>query len=142
MRLPAGATMAYPPGWDRAQSDAGTATEVLSGAHGRLLGYLNLTPRTADERPRTWTRFRIDHNGREHDTDVRLLAAARGLRIGDGTGACVLDRYTTVTDRRYTEIACLVIGPHAGVVAVAAAPSGAWGRMAPQLRRALGSVRS
>ena len=110
-------------------------------ARGQLVGYLNLTPRTPTERLRTWSQFRLAHNGQEHDVHLRRLAAADGLRFGNATGACVLDRYTTVSARQYTEIACLVLGPRAGVVAVAAAPSGAWGRMAPRLQRALASVR-
>ncbi|HEX8976048.1 MAG TPA: hypothetical protein VF781_06000 [Solirubrobacteraceae bacterium] len=142
MRLPAGATMAYPPGWRRAQGDAGSATQVLSDAHGQLIGYLNLTSRTVTERLRTWPAFRLAHNRREHDMHLHRLAAAGGLRVGDGTGACVLDRYTTVTARQYTEIACLVVGRRRGVVVVAAAPTDAWGRIAPRLQRAVASVRT
>ncbi|MEA2214312.1 MAG: hypothetical protein QOF83_4260 [Solirubrobacteraceae bacterium] len=141
-RIPTGASIAYPPGWTPAQSDRGTATAVLTAPGGRLIGYLNLTPRSGNEPLGRWARFRIAHNGEEHDTHVRALAAHRGLRFTTGTGSCVRDSYTTKTSANYIEIACLVVGRHRGVVAVGAAPPVDWRRLAPQLQRAVNSVRT
>jgi hypothetical protein len=134
--------MAYPPGWTPTESDAGTRSEVLRSAGGHLLGYLNLTPRTPNESLASWPSFRVDHNGEEHDTHVHALDAARGLRFATGAGSCVRDRYTTTSAAHYIEIACLVIGRGAGVIVIGAAQPTAWPRLAPQLERALNSVRT
>jgi hypothetical protein len=142
MRIPAGDTMAYPPGWQPTKTDAGTASKVLEDARGRLVGYLNLTPQVPEETLRTWPQFRVGHNSEEHDSHVAELSAGRGLRFANGRGVCVRDHYTTKTAARYTEIACLVVGRHGGAVAIGAAPMRAWPRMAPQLERALASVRT
>jgi hypothetical protein len=142
MRTPAGATMAYPPGWEPTKTDAGTASKVLADGRGRLVGYLNLSPQVPQETLRTWPQFRVDHNREEDDWHVGELGAGRGLHFASGRGACVRDRYTTKTAARYTEIACLVVSRHTGVVAIGAAPTGAWPQMAPQLERALASVRT
>ena len=141
-RIPTGATMAYPPGWRPSQTDRGTATEVLLSGRGRLVGYLNLTPRTPNESLAGWPRFRVDHNAEDNDRQVRALAAGGGLRFGNGTGSCVRDSYTTSSAARYIEIACLVVGARSGVVIVAAAPPTEWHRLVPQFERVVESVRT
>jgi hypothetical protein len=133
--------MAYPPGWRPSQTDRGTATEVLLSGRGRLVGYLNLTPRTPNEKLADWPRFRVDHNAEENDRHVRALAAGGGLRFGTGTGSCVRDSYMT-TAAHYVEIACLIVGSRSGVVIVAAAPPTEWHRLAPQFERVVESVRT
>jgi hypothetical protein len=134
--------MAYPPGWRPSETDRGTATEVLLSGRGRLVGYLNLTPRTPNERLADWPRFRVDHNAEDNNRQVRALAAGGGLRFGTGTGSCVRDTYITTSGARYIEIACLVVGARSGVVIVAAAPPTEWHRLAPQFARVVESVRT
>lgn len=134
--------MAYPPGWRRSESDPGTASAELRAKRGRLAGYLNLTPRRGNETLRSWPEFRVDHNGEERDRHVTGLASAEHLRFRSGSGSCVRDSYTTFTGARFIEIACLVIGRSHGVVIVAATPPGSWSRVAPELERAVASVRT
>ena len=134
--------MTYPPGWHATKTDPGTASEILGSLGRRLDGYVNLTPRTPNERLADWPRFRVEHNGEDNDRQVRELAARRGLHFATGTGSCVRDSYTTTTAARYIEIACLVVGSHAGVVIVTAAPPTEWHRLAPQFERVVESVRT
>ena len=67
------------------------------------------------------------------------LASAGGLRFTNGHGSCVKDSYSTSTDRRYTEIACIVRGATATTVIVGAATPGEWNRLSPTLKRAISS---
>ena len=137
-----GATLAYPPNWHRQRSDAGTASAALLTTNGQYLGYLNLTPRQGGETLKNWSSFRVGHNADEGDTNVKRLAAASGLHFLTGRGACIKDAYTTKIGARYVEIACLVAGPHAESVIVAAAPPGAWTRESGTLERAIEGVRT
>jgi hypothetical protein len=132
-RLPA------PPGWRPAAGDPGTATVVSRDASGAIVGYLNATPRQGDESAANWSSFRVAHNREEGDRDVRLLAAAAGLRFRSATGSCVIDSYLTTSGNRYREIACIVSGRSATTVIVAAAPPSHWALEAPVLERALNS---
>jgi hypothetical protein len=119
-------------------SDPGTVSAALLGAHGRIRGYLNATPRQGGETMANWTRFRPAHNREEGDLHVVRQAGARGLAFRRGTGSCVIDRYATVS-ARYREIACLVRGAHASTVVVGAALPREWRALAPQLERAISS---
>ena len=110
---------------------------MLRGPSGEIAGYLNATPRQGAETPGNWTRFRVAHNREEGDRDVRLLAAATGLRFRAATGSCVLDSYRTATGGRYRELACIVSGRMASTVIVAAAPPARWGVEAPTIERAI-----
>ncbi|MHB8659684.1 MAG: hypothetical protein ACYC91_17400 [Solirubrobacteraceae bacterium] len=139
-RIPGGATLPYPPGWRLVHGDAGTATVARLDARGRYVGYLNLTPRQGDEQIAGWTRFRPDHNAREGDRLVRVLAGASGLRFRTGRGACVRDTYTTITRSPYVELACLVVGARGGVVIVGASPPDRWREIAPVIERAISSM--
>jgi hypothetical protein len=67
------------------------------------------------------------------------VAAAGGLRFSDGRGSCVKDSYSTSTDRRYTEIACIVGGGGATTVIVPPTTPGQWNRLSPTLERAVTS---
>jgi len=139
-RLPdSPASLAAPPGWHLIRGDPGTATMVIRAPSGHIVGYLNATPREGRESTANWHDFRVDHNREEGDRDVRLLAAASGLRFRSGTGACVIDSYLTSTGARYREIACLDSGRTASTVIVAAAPPSRWAREAPLLKRAVSS---
>jgi hypothetical protein len=131
------ARLSAPPGWRPVPGDPGTQTMVTRGPSGSIVGYLNATPRQGDESAANWSVFRVAHNREEGDRDVRRLAFAAGLRFHTGTGACVIDSYSTTTSRRYREIACLVSGRAASSVIVAAAPPSRWASEAPQLERAV-----
>ena len=99
-----------PPGWGREHGDPGTATAVLTDAHGHVRGYLNATPRQGNESLATWDSFRVHHNAEEGDRDVRTEAAATDLPFPSGRGSCVKDRYRTISNAQYIELACLVSG--------------------------------
>jgi hypothetical protein len=129
--------MFYPSGWKPARGDAGTGTAVLEGPHGRLLGYLNVTPRQGDESLSNWAQFRAAHNAREGDREVKREASAQNVRFRTGTGSCVRDRYVTSSGASYIELACLVKGSTTTSVIVAATPPGDWAKLSAQLYRAL-----
>jgi hypothetical protein len=135
-RTRGGAMLAYPPGWIPIKTDAGTASVALLGGGERIDGYLNVTPRQGNETLADWSRFRPQHNEREGDRAVRLVAATTDGRFRSGRGACVIDTYTT-SRASYREIACLVSGPGSSAVVVAAAPTALWDRQAATLQRAV-----
>lgn len=137
-----GATLAYPPSWQRQHSDAGTASAVLLRADGGYLGYLNLTPRQGDETLSNWASFRVAHNADEGDRDVKRLAAAGGLPFLGGRGSCVKDAYTTKIGAQFVEIACLIAGHRGDAVIVAAAPPQLWASESGTLQREIEAVRS
>jgi hypothetical protein len=128
-RISSGAQLSYPPAWKRLPGDAGTATAAQLSPGGVFLGYLNVTPRQGDETLPGWATFRVVHNAKEGDRNVRRLAAATGLRFANGRGSCVRDSYVTFTGAHFTEIACLVKGPTGSSVVVGAARPNAsgWG---------------
>jgi hypothetical protein len=130
-RLPA------PPGWRAAAGDPGTSTIVSRRQSGRIVGYLNATPRQGAESAANWSAFRVDHNREEGDRDVRLLASAADLHFRSATGSCVIDSYLTTSGNRFREIACIVSGRSATTVIVAAAPPSHWAVEATVLERAV-----
>ena len=132
--------MAYPPGWRVLPGDPNTATAALLDTRGHYLGYLNLTPRQGHESQASWTSFRPRHNVAEGEKDVRTVDSATALRFLSGQGSCVRDAYTTSTNTRYVEIACLVDGRHASSVIVGAAPSQRWARERPAIERAIAAL--
>ncbi|MBV8430093.1 MAG: hypothetical protein JO244_02950 [Solirubrobacterales bacterium] len=137
-----GASLAYPPSWRAQRGDTGTATAALMGPRDRFLGYLNLTPRQGDETLANWSSFRVEHVAEDGDHNVRRLAAAQRLRFLSGQGSCVKDAYTTRTNQRFVEIACLVSGGQGESVIVAAAPPQVWDRESATLERAIDAVRA
>ncbi len=141
-RIASGGALPYPPGWRRTPGDPGTATAVLLDANGRILGYLNLTPRQGDETLANWSSFRIAHNTQEGERSASRLSAATNLAFPTGRGSCVKDSYTTKTGSRYIEIACLVSGHQGLVVIVGAASPSAWPRLGGDISRALAGVRA
>jgi hypothetical protein len=132
--------MPYPPGWRRIKGDPGTASAARFDAHDRFIGYLNVTPRQSTETLANWAHFRVAHNVEEGDRDVRMLAAATGLRFRGGGGSCVRDSYLTAVRTRYIEIACLVTGGRTSTVVVGAAPPQHWTAIAPLLERAISTL--
>jgi hypothetical protein len=137
-RIPAGASFSYPPDWRPVKTDPGTASVALIGSGDRFDGFLNATPKSGTETAANWSRFRPDHNRGEGNRNVRLLASAQNLTFRSGRGSCVIDTYTT-SKATFREIACLVSGPDATAVMVAAAPNAAWERQAATLERAVSS---
>jgi hypothetical protein len=135
LTIPGGAAIAYPPTWTRIHSDPGTASVALFGPSHNFLGYLNLTPRQGAETLANWGRFRVDHNGDEGDRHISTVAVA--TRRNE---SCVQDSYTTATNAKYVEIACLVRGRRTTVVAVGASPPQEWARISPLLHKAIASV--
>jgi hypothetical protein len=135
------AALGYPPQFAPIAGDRGTASAAVRDAAGLIRAYLNITPRQGDERLRTFAAFRVRRLAAEHDQEVHLEAAARGLALHGGRRSCVLDDYVTrVGDNHYRELACLVVGSRGGAaVVVAAATTGDWGHFEPQLQRAVGS---
>lgn len=142
IRVPSGAVLAFPPGWQPEHGDAGTATAALLGPAGRFLGYLNLTPRQGAETLPDWASFRIEHNAEEGDRAVTRLAAATGLHFLTGRGSCVKDSYTTSVGSHYVEIACLVVGARTASVIVGAAPPDRWQAVSPAIERSIAAVRT
>jgi hypothetical protein len=142
-RLPSdAATLRVPPGWVDLVGDKGTATVAPAGPAGYLTGYINVTPRQGVERPHGFARFRVGHLIAEGSRNVRIVAAAEGLRPRGGRGSCVIDDYDSrVGSQRYREIACIGAGARAAAVVVAAAPLTAWSKSAPVLERAVSYVR-
>jgi hypothetical protein len=96
----------------------------------------NSTSQAGGETLANWPTFRPAHNGEEGDRDVVRDAPGVGLRLRSGTGSCVIDHYAT-TSARCKEIACIVLGPRAKTVVVAAARPADWTRFAPSLERAV-----
>jgi hypothetical protein len=143
VRLPSGvATLFAPPGWVDLTGDKGTATVAPAGPAGYLTGYINVTPRQGAERPHGFARFRASHLADEGSRNVRIVAAAEGLRLRGARGACVIDDYNSrVGHHRYREIACIGAGAHATAVVIAAAPLAQWTQRAPLLERAVSYVR-
>jgi hypothetical protein len=137
-RTEGGATLAYPPGWRPIKTDPGTASAALLGGGGRIDGFLNATPKQGAETLANWSRFRPEHNRREGDRSVRLIASSSGLAFRGGRGSCVIDTYA-ISRAAYREIACLVSGPSSSAVVVAAAPIELWNHQAATLKRAVSS---
>jgi hypothetical protein len=133
-----GGALAYPPGWRMIVKDPGSAAVALLGRRDRIHAYLDATPKQGAETLANWSRFRPEHNRREGDRGVRLIASATDLSFRSGRGSCVIDHYTT-SKATYREIACLVSGPRASAVVVAAAPSALWDHQAATLERAVSS---
>jgi hypothetical protein len=109
-RTPDGAALAFPPGWTAIRTDPGTASVALRGTGGRIIDYLNVTPKQGAETLANWSQFRPQKNRAEGARNVRLRAATSGPHFRSARGACVIDAYTTSV-ATYQEIACLVSGP-------------------------------
>jgi hypothetical protein len=140
--IPTGSVLAYPPSWELIHSDPGAASAALLASPSRLISrYVNATPQQGAETLQDWARFRPDHNGDEGDKDVRVIASATGLHFRAGTGSCVIDRYLTPS-AAYQEIACLVYGPRAHTVIVAAAPRRDWAAASAELERAISAFKA
>ncbi len=134
-----GAVLSYPPSLSRMDGDRGTVSEGLTRS-GRVLVYLNVTPRQGDETLSGWAGFRLGHLTDDDASSARLDGAAEGLKFRGGPGSCVVDDYITkVRAHHYREIACFVRGAHTSSVLVAAAPAADWARYGGLLEEAVDS---
>jgi hypothetical protein len=93
-RIHSGAEFGYPPGRRAIKTDPGTASVALLGSGGQIDGFLNATPKQA-ETLSNWRRFRPQHNRREEDRNVRVLAATDDARFRSARASCVIDDYRT-----------------------------------------------
>jgi hypothetical protein len=142
LSLPSGgAVLSYPPLLVRTHSDSGSISVSEKDPNGRILLYLNATPKQSNERLTTWPTFRLRHNRDESDS-VREDAHAFGLPFIGGKGSCVIDDYySRVKVNHYREIACFVQGHTTASVIVAAALQSHWGQAAALLERAVSAYR-
>jgi hypothetical protein len=138
LRLPSGAVLPYPGGWQVLEGDPGSASAGAIGPDGTIRAYLNATPAEGGETLVGWARFRVRHNIAEGDRDVRQVQGQSTVRLASGYGSCVVDDYST-SRSRYRELAC-IIAPFDGgraTVLIAAAPPRAWARERPVLEFAI-----
>jgi hypothetical protein len=141
--LPNGkAQLAFPAGWHSIVSDPGTRSAAIHANGGRIVGYLNATPRQGEETLANWSSFRLAHNEDEGNTQERLVAAADNLTFRNGHGSCVIDDYRSSSNHRYREIACIVAGANATTVVVGAAPPQDWHSQSPALERAISAFKT
>jgi hypothetical protein len=134
-----GAVLSYPPSLSPMTGDKGTVSEGFTRS-GRVLVYLNVTPRQGDETLSGWAHFRVGHLTDDDASSARPDGAAGGLRFRGGPGSCVVDDYVTrLHANHYREIACFVRGAHASSVVVAATPAADWARYGSLLERAVDS---
>jgi hypothetical protein len=134
-----GAQLFYPPSFAPLAGDAGTVSAAVRDAQGKLLAYVNATPRQGDERLKGFGAFRVGLL-RHEDPTVIEEAAREGLVFRGGRGSCVMDHYVTRIDHnRYREVACLAQGRHGSAVVVAAATEATWSQFEPGLRQVIAS---
>lgn len=138
LRLPSGAVLPYPAGWEVLGGDPGSASAGLVEPGGLIRAYLNATPADSRETRIGWARFRIRHNMAEGERHVRQIHGQTTIRLQSERGSCVVDDYST-SRSRYRELACIVAPFHGGraTALVAAAQPDAWARERPLLEFAI-----
>ena len=137
-----GAILAYPPSLAPVRGDSGSVSVEKKDSSGRVLVYLNATPKEGNESLKNWPDFRMQHN-RGEDKTVHEDARAVGLSFLGAKGSCVIDDYITrYHANHYREIACFVQGRTTASVVVAAALESEWTRAAAILERAVSAYRS
>jgi hypothetical protein len=138
--LPGGnAVLSYPPSLSRLGGDKGTVSEGLISA-GKVLVYLNSTPRQGNETLSGWTNFRLQHLREDDARSARLVGSATGLAFRGGQGSCVIDTYLSkVHANPYQEIACYVQGTRSSSVVIAATAAADWARYGGLLEQAVSS---
>jgi hypothetical protein len=136
------AVLSYPPSFMPIAGDRGSASAAVETRTGKILAYLNVTPREGDEQLEGFGRFRVHLIGGDDDKDVHLDSSAGDLAFRGGTGSCVIDDYLTrVEDNHYKEIACFVVGQRASSVVVAAGTNADWTHFLPLLKKSVASFR-
>lgn len=131
-------SLSIPSGFRAVGGDPGTATFARFGSAGTYFGYLNVTPLQGDERLQGWAASRLAHLRSDDTTSATEDAAVEAVRTGGALRSCVTDDYVTeIGNRRYHEVACLVVAGTTGNVVVAATPSDDPGHLWTQLERAV-----
>jgi len=119
----------------------GALSYAARGPKGAYFAFLNVTPQAGAENIGTWAAFRLAVL-RRSAVRIRQDASATNLPFSGGTGACVIDDYTTKSGANpFHEIACFVEGPHTGSVIVVAAPPKSWPSYAAPLERVISTYR-
>ena len=137
-----GAILAYPPSLAPVRGDSSSVSVESKDSSGRVLVYLNATPKEGNESLRNWPDFRMQHN-RAEDKTVHEDARALGLSFLGAKGSCIIDDYITrYHANHYREIACFVQGRTAASVVVAAALDSDWTRAVALLERAVSAYRA
>jgi hypothetical protein len=114
----------------------------MESSTGKILAYVNVTPRERGEQLRGFARFRVHLLAEDDDRDVHSDSSAGDLAFRAGIGSCVIDDYLTrVGDNHYKEIACFVVGQHASSVVVVAGANADWTHFLPLLRKSVASFR-
>ena len=136
------AVLSYPPPFMPITGDRGSASAAVESRTGKILAYVNVTPREGVEQLKGFARFRVHLIGEDDDRDVHLDSSAGDLAFRGGTGSCVIDDYLTrVGNNHYKEIACFVVGQHASSVVIAAGANADWIHFLPLLRESVASFR-
>lgn len=143
LSLPAGgAVLSFPTSMAPIHGDPESISVAKKDASGRIVMYLNVTPKQGNERLDTWPAFRLAHIREESGPPVHEYGQALGLRFLAGKGTCVMDDYFSRGRLiHFREIACFVQGRRSAGVLVAAAPMADWAEAAPVLERAVSSFR-
>jgi hypothetical protein len=137
------ATLSYPGSLRPERGDPGTVTVGSTAKSGKVLVYLNVTPRQGGETLHNWPDFRMEHLREDGQSAVHLDGASGPLNFRGGNGRCVIDNYTTGTHHNhYNEIACIVRGAHATSVLVAATSAAAWGANSALLEKVVSSYQA
>jgi hypothetical protein len=119
----------------------GALSFAARGPRGAYYAYLNVTPQQGAENLGTWAAYRLSVL-RRSAVRVHEDAEANDLPFTGGTGACVIDDYTTRAGANpFHEIACFVEGPHSGSVIVVAAPPRSWPDYAAPFERVISAYR-
>ena len=121
------ATLSYPGSLRPQDGDPGTVTVGSTARSGRVLVYVNATPKQGDETLHNWPGFRMEHLREDGQSAVHLDGVSGPLTFRGGHGRCVIDNYTTdIHHNHYNEIASIVQGAHVTSVLVAATSIAAW----------------
>ena len=139
LTLPSGdAVLSYPPSLKQIKGDASSVSAAEYDGKGKVLAYLNATPRQGAETLGAWPAFRVQRLRLESAVSVHVTAQALNLSFRGGKGSCVVDDYVTrIGHNRYSEIACFVEGKRAASVIVAAARQSDWTNVRGELQRAV-----
>ncbi len=132
-----GALLYFPSSFKVVHADPGAVSLAIGTTTARYEAYLNVTPREGAETLGHFPDFRLDVLD-DDDVAVHEETSTTNAKYKGGRGSCVMDDYVTrVGSNHYREIACLVVGRHAGYVIVAAVLYRDWNAFAPVLRREL-----
>ena len=129
------------PSSSRSAERGGSLSFAARGKKGAYYAFLNVTPQAGAENIATWAAFRLAEL-RRSAVSIRQEAAATNLPFSGGTGACVIDDYTTRWARtRSTRSPASCEGPHTGSVIVVATPPKSWPSYAVPLERVISDYR-